>query len=106
MIRKNRPVEDIFLRTKPINVLIDLIEKPRYIRELSKRNDVCACHLSNNYLYNFKVLIKTRKQGRKRYLELNKKGKETAKHFINILSLLKESSLKKTSEKIDGTKRI
>jgi len=91
---KDKSVPRLFLRTKPVKLLVDLISEPKYATILSKDVDLTYSH-TVKLLDQFKIfgLVDFEKRGRIKIVKLTETGNDIA-HAIEIvlnkLSKLKE----------------
>jgi len=84
-------MKDIFLNEKPVMTLV-VIRRHRdevYCSVVSKRIDTTYAHTVKIISkLEDKGLIKSKKKGRKKFLELTDKGEEYADLFIDLLDLI------------------
>ena len=95
---KKKPIKkltDIFLREKPVRMLVRLNKNPRkqkYFSVIAKEVDCTYSH-TVRILQELqrKGLLTFTKKGRKNIIELTKLGKELAEYFDKVLSLCSKS---------------
>lgn len=99
-------MKDIFLNEKPVMTLV-VIRRHRddvYCSVVSKRIDTTYAHTVKIISkLEDKGLIKSKKKGRKKFLELTDKGQEYADLFIELLDLIERRPNGKDEE---GTKKL
>ncbi len=84
-----RLVQKLFLRIKPVNLLLALRAGPKYTTILSKEIDCTYSH-TIKLLENFKKLnlVEFEKKGRIKIVKLTSIGEEISKHLENFVSHL------------------
>jgi len=91
---KDKSLPRLFLRTKPVRLLVDLINEPKYATILSKDVDLTYSH-TVKLLDQFKIfgLVDFEKKGRIKIVKLTETGNDIAHALetaFNKLSKLKE----------------
>ncbi|MDI6826090.1 MAG: hypothetical protein QMD36_02750 [Candidatus Aenigmarchaeota archaeon] len=88
----------LFLRFKPVKIMLSLKKGPRYATQISKEVDCTYSH-TVKLLENFKKLglVGFKKQGRVKIIELTKDGEDLAHSIEGVL--MKLSRIKEESEK-------
>jgi len=88
---KSKGLVDIFLREKPVNMLVKLSKKPtkqKYFSIIAKEVDCTYSHTVRTLQeLQKKGLLTFNKKGRKNIIELTKVGKEMAEYFDKILRI-------------------
>jgi predicted transcriptional regulator len=97
-LAKEKPIPRLFLRPKPVKLLIALKEGPKYATILSKEVDLTYSH-TVKLLDQFKIfgLVDFEKKGRIKIIKLTDDGEDLA-HSIEGC-LIKLTKLKPKSEK-------
>jgi DNA-binding transcriptional ArsR family regulator len=92
----NEGLERIFLREKPTQALLAVGEmSPAYAAIVAKRIDSTFPHTSSILsLLEEHGLVRSRPEGRVRYLELTERGKKTARALKDLRDLLREPDAK------------
>jgi len=96
---KEKPISKLFLRTKPVKMLMSLKSGPKYATIISKEVDCTYSH-TVKLLSTFEKndLVSFNKKGRIKIIELTNDGQTLAQAVENVLARL--SRLKeKSSEK-------
>jgi predicted transcriptional regulator len=88
----------LFLRLKPVKMILSLKKGPRYATQISKEVDCTYSH-TVKLLENFRKLglVDFKKQGRIKIIELTKDGEDLAHSIEGVL--IKLSRIKEESEK-------
>ncbi len=88
--KKKNPAMHLFLHTKPVKILVNLKEAPKYATILSKEVDCTYSH-TVKVLNQFKKLglVKFEKKGRIKIVTLTSSGKSLAHDFEGVLMHLK-----------------
>jgi len=86
-------LQNFFLKEKPVMALVT-IRRARddiYCSMISKKIDTTYAHTVKTVSrMEDEGFVETRKQGRKKILELTNKGEKFADHFLNLLSAFDE----------------
>jgi predicted transcriptional regulator len=95
MVMMNNPLVRLFLRLKPVNIILCLNNGPRYATQVSKEVDCTYSH-TVKLLDDFKKLglVSFKKQGRIKIIELTDDGEDLAHSIEGVLmklSRIKES---------------
>jgi len=79
-------LEEIFLRKKPVHLLVSLLGSKKYVSVVAKEIDCTYSHVVKllNELKKY-GLIEFEKEGRVKYLTLTQEGTEVAKLFESLL---------------------
>ena len=89
---KGKSLVDVFLREKPVNMLVKLSKKPdkqKYFSIVAKEVDCTYSHTVRTIQeLQSKGLLTLNKKGRKNIIELTKTGKELADYFDKILKII------------------
>lgn len=95
---KERPISKLFLRTKPVKMLISLKNGPKYATIISKEVDCTYSH-TVKLLSSFEKngLVSFNKKGRIKIIELTDDGQDLAHAVEGVLMRL--SKLKEKGEK-------
>lgn len=95
---KERPISKLFLRTKPVKMLISLKNGPKYATIISKEVDCTYSH-TVKLLSSFEKnnLVSFNKKGRIKIIELTNDGQDLAHAIEGVLMRL--SKLKEKGEK-------
>ena len=92
---KGKDLIDIFLREKPVKMLVKLSKKPnkeKYFSIIAKEVDCTYSHTVRTIQdLERKGLLTLNKRGRKNIIELTKLGKDLAECFDRVLSLSSKS---------------
>jgi len=97
-LAKERPISKLFLRTKPVKMLISLKNGPKYATIISKEVDCTYSH-TVKLLSSFEKngLVSFNKKGRIKIIELTDDGQDLAHAVEGVLMRL--SKLKEKGEK-------
>ena len=92
---KSKELIDIFLREKPVNMIVKLGKKPgkqKYFSIIAKEVDCTYSHTVRTLQeLQKKGLLTFNKSGRKNIIELTKMGKELSDYFDKVLTLISKS---------------
>lgn len=75
---------------KSQQILLNLFRKPNYLSKISKEENISLCSASN-LLKKMENLIEREKEGRKKLISLNDRGKEIAKKLNEFYWVLNEN---------------
>ncbi|MFH1424296.1 MAG: MarR family winged helix-turn-helix transcriptional regulator [archaeon] len=86
MKNQNRYPESIFIREKPVNLLLSIKRgKKPFVAQLAKKTNCTYAHATNLLTQMCELgLVEFRKEGRTKYIELTEQGKKLAEHFEKI----------------------
>jgi len=89
--KKNTPGYNLFLHTKPVKLIVNLREGPKYATILSKEIDCTYSH-TVKLLDQFKKfgLVEFEKKGRIKIVKLTSPGEAIAHSFKAVMTLLKK----------------
>jgi len=92
------PLARLFLRFKPVNIMLSLKSGPRYATQVSKEVDCTYSH-TVKLLDDFKKLglVTFKKQGRIKIIELTDDGQDLAHSIEGVL--MKLSRIRESNEK-------
>ena len=98
MAMSDTPLARLFLRFKPVNIMLSLKSGPRYATQVSKEVDCTYSH-TVKLLDDFKKLglVSFKKQGRIKIIELTNDGQDLAHSIEGVL--MKLSRIKEFNEK-------
>jgi len=98
MVMTDTPLARLFLRFKPVNIVLSLKSGPRYATQVSKDVDCTYSH-TVKLLDDFKKLgiVTFKKQGRIKIIELTQDGEDLAHSIEGVL--MKLSRIRETNEK-------
>jgi len=98
MVVTDTALAKLFLRIKPVKIIISLKKGPRYATQVSKEVDCTYSH-TVKLLDDFKQLglVVFKKQGRIKIIELSKDGEDLAHAIEGVL--MKLSRIKENNEK-------
>lgn len=94
----NSPLARLFLRFKPVNIMLSLKSGPRYATQVSKEVDCTYSH-TVKLLDDFNKLglVTFKKQGRIKIIELTDDGQDLAHSIEGVL--MKLSRIRESNEK-------
>lgn len=98
MAMANSPLARLFLRFKPVNIMLSLKSGPRYATQVSKEVDCTYSH-TVKLLDDFNKLglVTFKKQGRIKIIELTDDGQDLAHSIEGVL--MKLSRIRESNEK-------
>jgi len=98
MVVIDTPLARLFLRLKPVRIILSLKGGPKYATQVSKEVDCTYSH-TVKLLDDFKKLglVRFRKQGRIKIIELTEDGEDLAHSIEGVL--IKLSRIKEKEEK-------
>jgi len=98
MTMADTPLARLFLRFKPVNIMLSLKSGPRYATQVSKEVDCTYSH-TVKLLDDFKKLglVTFKKQGRIKIIELTDDGQDLAHSIEGVL--MKLSRIRESNEK-------
>jgi len=100
MVKKEDFVYNLFIRYKPVKILVLLREGPKYATVLSKEVDITYSHTIKLLdLFNDMGLVEFEKKGRIKLVKLTSTGEDLARVFDSVVSKLSKLKSKSLSKK-------